>query len=288
MGVEEMGPILSNHDHLKHFKLGVAFITHEGSPRKNREKELRAKVERVFSSVELVDITNWYSISWQPSFYKVKNREYLRSLAFRVRSGIEWHEGGIVRIMIQATLFELKSLLNGRSQLTLPQNYLYVAKVVTEKHVRSWVNALEDSVEALLVLEDDAILQENSVETLSQAIKFIKRQMPTYINLSKGNNLKDYKKEYSEDSQEAGWFKLRAADTAGAYLVNRNGLEVLARKYSEEPNTAVLAIDFMASDILIHNKKFEVYHTDSPPFLNGTLLGLFETQTGSVPQFGTE
>ncbi len=283
-----MGPILSNHDHFEHFKLGVAFITHEGSPQKNREKELRAKVEDVFSGVDLLEITNWYSISWQPNFYKVKNREYLRSLVFRIRSRIEWHEGSIIRIMIQATLFELKSLLNGRSQLTIPQNYLYVAKVVTEKHVRSWVNALEDSVDALLVLEDDAILQDNSLETLSQAVKFIKQQIPTYINLSKGNDLKDYIKEYSENSKEAGWFKLRAADTSGAYLVNRNGLEVLARKYSEEPNTAVLAIDFMTSDVLIRNKKFDVYHTDSPPFLNGTLLGLFETQTGSVPQFGPE
>ena len=192
--------------------------------------------------------------------------------------GVSW-----LNALKQSLFFELRTTLKGRSQLLISQNNLFVAVILSQKHVRAWTSALDESLDALLVLEDDAILEDSGVEVLSQAFSMMRNPAPTLVNLSKGNDFAGYVKEYLQGEFQNEWFKLKAADTTCAYMVNRLGLEILAESYSHRPQTSVMAADFMVSDALLRNKSFTVLHSVSPPFTNGTLFGLFESQTGTLP-----
>ena len=265
-------------------KLGIAFISHGASVRKDRGAELRTQLSRIINELEGVEIFSWKSILWQPDQYPIKQRKYFRLLSFRIRASREWGDRSWLNALYQTLVFEFRQILSGRSQLLIAQKNLFVAIIVHEKHVRAWTSALDDSIDALLVLEDDAILKDCDDKVLSQAFAFVRQALPTFVNLSKGNDLKGYAKEYFKGDEHKGWFKLKAADTACAYMVNRPGLKLLAEHCSQRADTAVLAVDFVISDAMLRNKEFEVLHTDSPLFTNGTLFGVYESQTGSLPR----
>lgn len=265
-------------------RLGIAFISHDLSARRNRETGLRNQLARAIATLKGIEIAKWTSIIWQPDLYRVKHKQYFQLLVFRIRASREWGNRSWLNAIKQILVFEFQTTLKGRSQLSISQEHLFVVEILTEKHVRAWTSALDDSIDVLLVLEDDAILEDHATPVLSQAFGYIRHSAPTFINLSKGNSLAGYAKEYIVENPNENWFKLKAADTACAYMVNRAGLKLLAEHYLKRSETAVIGADFVITDALLRNSEFEVLHSESPPFTNGTLFGVFESQTGSLPQ----
>ncbi len=265
-------------------KLGIVFISHDTSVRKTRSEELKKQLTEIISKLEHVKISSWKLILWQPRQYTIKHKKYFQLLDFRIRASREWGNKSWLGAIKQTIVFEFRTTLKGRSQLLISQENLFVAVILTEKHARAWTNALDDSLDALLVLEDDAILEEFADSILSQAFSFMRSAEPILVNLSKGNDFTGYPREYLQGELKKNWFKLKAADTTCAYLVNRMGLKFLAENYSQRPDSSVMGSDFVISDAILRNNEFKVLHATSPPFINGSLFGLFESQTGSLPK----
>ena len=71
-------------------KVGIAFISHDASLRKNRALELEKHLRRIVSQSESVVISSWKLILWQPKQYEIKRKRYFQLLRFRVRASREW------------------------------------------------------------------------------------------------------------------------------------------------------------------------------------------------------
>lgn len=137
-------------------------------------------------------------------------------------------------------------------------------------------------LDAALILEDDAILNSERINVLNDALQEIASSDPIYINLARGNNLQSYKfGKFQSEKSSTKWLKAPVADTTCAYLINRTGAEILLNEYRRSPKIDSLGIDFVASDIFLRSQKITVLHSETPPFVNGTLFGTYKSQTGA-------
>jgi hypothetical protein len=219
---------------------------------------------------------------WQPNSKIKIFRSYLLLQGFKYRSSKVWFGYGSVKSSLSMLIHEIKSLLNGSSQLQLSRQLLYVATVVSQKHVRSWEILMDLDLDAALILEDDAILNSERINVLKDALQEIASSQPIYINLAKANNLRSYRfSKFQSEKSSTQWLKALVADTSCAYLINRSSAEILLSEYRRSPRIDSLAIDFMTSDIFLRNQKIVVLHSETPPFVNGTLFGTYKSQTGA-------
>jgi hypothetical protein len=92
---------------------------------------------------------------------------------------------------------------------------------VTQMHLRALERGVEEGVEWLLVLEDDAILTENFSRTVNSVTQRITNK-PIWINLNSGAGLGHTSSDPMVDA--CGLFRVKPASTkcATAYLINKS------------------------------------------------------------------
>ncbi len=219
---------------------------------------------------------------WQPNSTIKIFRSYRLLQSFKYRSSKVWFGYGSVKSLLSVVVYEIKSLFKGSSQLQLSKQLLYVATVISQKHVRSWEITMDLDLDAALILEDDAILNSERINVLEDALREIASSSPIYINLAKANNLRSYRlSKFQSEKCSTQWLKALIADSTCAYLINRSSAEILLSEYRRSPSIDSLGIDFVASDIFLRSQKITVLHSETPPFINGTLLGTYKSQTGA-------
>lgn len=263
-------------------KIGIFVITHNKSPQYSRATEICNKVESVMNTFENTVEVFTKILAWQPDSRITTNRSYIKYQCFKYQSYRIWFGYGRSISFIRTLAFEIKSLMSKRSQLQISKHLIYVATVVSQKNVRAWETIVDHGLEAALILEDDAILNLNNLHTFEEAMSEIASKEPTFINLARGNDLSHYKfKRYESISKVSDWKIAPIADTACAYLINSECAKILLNEYRSVLKYDSLAIDFMLSDIFMRRKEINVLHHKFPPFSNGTLFGLFKSQTGA-------
>ena len=221
-------------------------------------------------------------IVWQPDSSIPIHRSYIKYQRFKYRSYRIWFGHGRLRSFLRALAFETKSWISNRSQMQISKHLIYVATVVSQKNVRAWETIVDHNLDAALILEDDAILNPENLHTFKDAIFEISSKEPTYINLARGNDLSFYQmKKFRSASKLSDWEIAPIADTACAYLINIECAKVLLNEYRSRLRYDSLAIDFMLSDIFLKRKEINVLHHRFPPFSNGTLFGVYNSQTGA-------
>lgn len=219
---------------------------------------------------------------WQPDTSISIHRSYTRYQRFKYRSYRIWFGHGRFKSFIRTLAFETKSLISHRFQIQISKHLIYVATVVSQKNVRGWEAIVDYNLDAALILEDDAILNPENLHTLEQALAEIISKEPLYINLARGNDMSLYRmKKFQSTSNLTDWETAPIADTTCAYLLNLECAKVLLNEYRSKQKYDSLAIDFMLSDIFMRRKEIKVLHHKFPPFSNGTLFGVYHSQTGA-------
>ncbi len=248
-----------------------------------RIDELQKTLKEFISLSELEIDLHFQKLIWQPDVPIHLARSYFLYERFKFRSYRLWFGYGYTVSLIRTLLFEAKALLKGRSQLQLSEKLLYVATIVSQKNLRAWEGTVDLELDASLILEDDAIINKESIKVLRDALLEISPNHPVYFNLARGNNLNSYKfTNYQSDKGTTKWLEAPIADTACAYLINNSAARILLNEYRKINAYDGLAIDFILSDIFIQNREIAVLHSKTPPFTNGTIFGNFESQTGAL------
>jgi hypothetical protein len=170
-----------------------------------------------------------------------------------------------------------------KSQLQISSKKLFATSVLSRKHVRAWERSMDESMDGIIVLEDDAMLNLANQGLLAGALTFLKSSEPIFINFSTGNTTKGFIfDDFVNSENSIPWKQARFADTTCAYFMNKLALRLVLDAYYSRKFLDSLGIDFILSDIFIRNRELIVLHLNEPVFKNGSLIGAFTSQIDSI------
>ncbi len=203
-------------------------------------------------------------------------------MTFKYRSHKEWFRSSSVKAFLRVIFSEMNALILHKSQLQISSSKLFATVVLSRKHARAWERGLDDSIDGILILEDDAMLNLSKQKLLAGALTFLESKEPIFINFGTGNVKNRYRfEDYLDNGDITLWKKARFADTTCAYFMNKVALRLVLDAYHSQKCLDSLGIDFVLSDIFIKDRNIEVLHLDEPVFKNGSLVGVFTSQIDS-------
>ena len=258
--------------------LGIFFVSFENSSRLHREDILRTEILSISSTIDGLEVVFWKSAIWQPSSISKLKRSYGKYLKFKFLSEKAWFGASSLKSCVRVFYFEVLRFVRGDGLLLRKKDRIFRDKVLSEKHFRAWIYAIESGVDFALFLEDDIEIETTLKETLQEVVSSLTFDKPTFMNLSRANNLGKFSKNPKALEVADGWFSLRGSDTTSAYLADAKCLKVLAQEFSDFGSLDALGIDFIVSWIFFKNPAIRVLHRNEPPFSNGTILGKFPSE----------
>ncbi len=153
---------------------------------------------------------------------------------------------------------------------------------VTQMHLRALERGVEDGVEWLLVLEDDAILTENFLHTVESIIQK-RTNRPIWINLNSGAGLGYTSSDPKVDKN--GLFQVKPASTkcATAYMINKSYMLKSCNVISEHGVPTWLPIDFIYQVI---NRKINAksYWAHPEVVIQGSESGKYKSNLNKTRQ----
>ncbi len=264
-------------------KIGIFVITHISSDRFSRSSELLQSTARIIQNLNGSPQVEQYIISWQPTTLHSMKKSYIQFLLFKFHSNLEWFKISRHKAVIRLFLSEVKALIHKNSQFQLSSRKLHATQVLSKKHVRAWERCIDESMDAVIILEDDAIYDSANQRAITEIYAFLKSDKPTFINLGSGNDKSKYTyDEFSIDDEKIDFQFARFADTTCAYFMNKTGVNLALNEYFARGIPDSIGIDFILSDIFIKRREFVVLHSSNPPFRNGSLIGRFTSQLDST------
>ena len=258
--------------------LGIFFLSFEKSSRLHREDTLKKKILSISSTIAGLEVVFWKSSIWQPSSISKLKRSYGKYLKFKFQSEKAWFGASSFKSCAYVFSFEVLRLIRGESLIFRKKDRIYRERVLSDKHFRAWIYAIDSGVDFALFLEDDVDIEATLKVTLQEVVTSLTFDNPTFINLSLGNDLAKFNKNLVSLEKAERWFTLKGADTTAAYIANKECLKVLAQELSDFGNYDALAIDFVVSSIFFKNPAINVLHRIEPPFSNGTLVGIYDSE----------
>jgi hypothetical protein len=258
--------------------LGIFFISFENSSRLYREEMLRKEILSFSSKIVGLKVVFWKSCIWQPTSISNLKRSFGKYIKFKFLSERVWFGASSLKSCVHVFSFEVLHFFKGESLIFRKKDKIYRERVLSDKHFRAWIYALDSGVDFALFLEDDVCIEATLKETLQEVVTFLDLDNPTFVNLSRANELAKFKKHHVLLEKVEGWFTLNGADTTAAYIANNECLKILAQELSNFGSYDALAIDFVVSSIFFKNPAINVLHRIEPPFSNGTLVGKYESE----------
>lgn len=238
---------------------------------------------------------------WQPVRLRILRRHRIRHLlanaGFESRwkwytrtSGISGAIVSICRSLIAFSMSIAKSLFLWKAAMSSAAKTIQL----TRKHNAAWSQFLESDRDFLLVLEDDALLLDGWNPRWVQAQKLLfsdKSPGKLFISLGRGFGLNELGTLHlSRSIDEVGdFFEVSKpfANTACAYLINRELAEALCTHSSSWPNRMLLNADFLLNDLMSRQTsaseqdKLTCLHATNPVFDNASLAGKYSSSLGA-------
>lgn len=240
------------------------------------------------------------SQGWQPARLRILLRHRIQHLAANAGFEARWKwytrtsgvSGAIVSIgrsLIAFSTSVVESLFFWRTGTSS------AAKTVqlTRKHNAAWSQFLESDSDFLLVLEDDALLLDGWKARWVQAQKLLfsfKSPGKLFISLGRGFGFDQLGTLHLSRSIEGvgGFVEMSKpfANTACAYLINRELAEALVTYSSSWPNRMLLNADFLLNDLMSRQtssseqSKLTCLHATNPVFDNASLAGEYSSSLG--------
>lgn len=238
---------------------------------------------------------------WQPARPRILNRHRISHLLANAGFEARWKwytrrrgvYGAIVSITSSLFAFALsvaKTLFRWKASKST------AAKTVqlTRKHNSAWSQFLESDSDCLLVLEDDALLLDGwkaNWISIQRMLLTNKMRGKLFVSLGKGFELDQLGTlHFSRPTDDLDGFTMMSkpfANTACAYLLNRELVESLATYASSWPNRMLLNADFLLSDAMSRlttssqRNDITCLHATNPVFDNASLAGEYSSSLGT-------
>jgi hypothetical protein len=149
-------------------------ITHTASDRFFRSKELLSSTTKYFQKTQPLLQIDQCLMSYQPKEFPFKRKSYAKFLIFKFRSNKEWFRFSSTKAFLRVIFSEIHALMVTKSQLQISSKKLFATSVLSRKHVRAWERSMDESMDGIIVLEDDAMLNLANQGLLAGALTFLK------------------------------------------------------------------------------------------------------------------
>lgn len=251
---------------------------------------IRPNIDNLIKKIEEIATIESYEISYQPEIKPVNFWiGILRDLMyFRLnREWINYRENKNKFLPYAFLIFIIKEFKKYFIYKKDGKKWLRSCSIemtVSNKHINAYSYALQTKTDYLIILEDDAVFKNNSIEKIFNLINNLsdKNTYPVYIDLAGGCDIADLKiskLEYKKDSSFR-YYKKPVTNTACCYLINREQLRLFDYYLIKNPISRYLGIDWMMNKLFIDQSKDGILakclHTD-PTFLkHGSVTGEYK------------
>lgn len=254
----------------------IFVISHEGAGSARTAKE----AAQDFFGVRRTSPPPIFNIDWQPEETKLSSFSLVRRQLKISQS--EWRLARVVgrsmwfktRLAVSFALALARVLTAGRG---LRSNKAYRENSLSDKHIKCMSRFVESSFKYLVVLEADALLEQNRItewETLLE-LMLDNDTGATFVSLARAFDLSDlgvFKWE-RDSSGEFGRLPVGIANTTVAYCVNRDFAGNLLSRTLMDPMIRSLPSDIMMFEIMRGASEFTCLHSLKGIFSNSSLHG---------------
>jgi hypothetical protein len=169
---------------------------------------------------------------------------------------------------------------SGKSSENAKRSFAELA--LTDKHIRCLAGFMESEAEFLLVLEDDVSLSTETFLTpqaLEQKLDELLEE-PLFLSLTKAFTFEELGIVRGVEPHDDGFLRLPngATNTTAAYVVNRPFVDSGQAYILDHPFVRTMPSDWMLTILMLRMKGLICLHAKSAPFLNGSLLGLTQSE----------
>lgn len=155
-----------------------------------------------------------------------------------------------------------------------------IEQFVTAKHISAWQLFMSSDHSALIVMEADATLRQDSIVRLTEAVAGLDSAAATYVNLAGGLDSADLSIAHLVTTESNGLrsFSQPVTNTSCAYAMNQPLVSDLLAFLSDVPESGNLGIDWLLNSFFIRQiaagKPVRCAHAHPPALQHGSLVGL--------------
>lgn len=180
----------------------------------------------------------------------------------------------------------LKSWRRERDKVTAWQRRSAIEINVTDKHIRGWYSFLETEADFILVMEDDAVFEGDTLLLFQDVLQFVREGIvgdkPLYMDLAGGCILDDLELDFLSGEKARNRFRIYerpVTNTACCYLLSRCLVEHFVATLIDHPEYRLIGIDWMMNqlfiDLLSKNVAIDCVHAEPPIIRHGSVTGDF-------------
>ena len=224
-------------------------------------------------------------IQWQNNSYSLPRRmrvfRTLVTLGAEIQAAVRFRKGAwrTFKICLSYGVGILKCF-SGKSRESIKRSFAELA--LTDKHIRCLTGFMESEAEFLLVLEDDvSISTETHLTPESLARKLDEPlEAPLFLSLTKAFTIEELGIVRGVEPHNDEFLRLAngATNTTAAYVVNRSFVDSGHAYLLEHPFVRTMPSDWMLTVLMRRMKGLVCLHAKSAPFVNGSLLGLTQSE----------
>lgn len=259
---------------------------------KNEERNcrIRPNIERL--SKRLLDAfeVNCREFAYQPDLklhpkmiaflreclYEVLDRRWRRYIDGRPKSVLK-----IARSLRKAAFLYLRS---NCGEVDRRRRSSAIDAFVTSKHLRAWDACIESEADYLIVLEDDAVFRDDSIEAIMSVlgvVSGIETEGPIYVDLAGGFSVAALRIGHlvQDRCDSLTRYRKMVTNTGCAYLLNREMIERSMCFLLARPHYRLIALDWFMNRMFMEFEKTGVqgicFHADPPALQHGSFTGEF-------------
>jgi len=229
------------------------------------------------------EVTIAYS-SYQPIINRHTVLKLLKRRFDYFKLGVRWNSYRNGRNSFRFLISAFIDFLKIKNLRKLARNSL-IETYVTDKHLRLWFSAIEES-DFIVVFEDDVIFKKDSIDNFKKVVSYFKisENDLDYFDLAGGlpinilgiDKLKipDFQGDQFLDADVVYYNKI-VTNTACGYMISRETLESFISTLIDNPHYRYTGIDWLINRLAMHveSKGFKSVHFNPPLFNHGSFTG---------------
>ena len=253
-----------------------------------RNSRIRPDIQRLADRLQNGFEVDVREFSYQPeltplskatSFYLEVLREVLSQ---RWRRHIGDRPRSIRKIVRNLRKAAVRYIRNSDGEVDRQRRSDAISAFVTNKHMKAWDTCLESKAEYLIVLEDDAVFGDESIERIASLVDVVSEmEGPVYVDLAGGFPISALRIGHLAQDRREGLTRYRkpVTNTACAYLLNGKMIDQSMQLLCARPRFRLVAIDWLINWMFMElgkaGTRVTCFHTEPPALQHGSFTGDF-------------
>lgn len=159
--------------------------------------------------------------------------------------------------------------------------YYTIHNNVTNNHLFAWMLMHTKKKEQLVILEDDALFQTDSIDRLLNTIESVQvEKKPIFIDLAGGYSYSDLGVDHLIDFIDGDkvYFTKPVSNTACGYLINKEFIDISLKLIVSKPYLRLISIDWLINYVFMEFEKQQIeslsFHFSPTIFRHGSMTEL--------------